>query len=560
MEVSITNEMTEMSAEEKADQEAQEKWLRPSDDNPLKRFALFLLVMYCLWVFLLTLSVMGSGFKLLGGKSSAKMFDFVNNPISGLMIGILATVLVQSSSTTTSIIISLVGANELSVRNAVFMIMGANIGTSVTNTIVAMGHFANKDDLRRGFSAATVHDIFNMLCVVVFLPINWIYPIFEKMTYEMAKNQKACDDDDETCASQEFIKPYISPYAKGIAKYDKNVAKYVSQGYCAGMCDYSFSSDSMKEISKMVCDADANAALGNNCANVHSNYESSWAPDGYLYKKRAPAYFTTGSLSGERAGAATFSYTLPSGYDEANAVDVYDKENAAMVVNAADLLPNTLYRVCPEGKMKTGLCDKRLLKGGLVLDDWDMTDEGAGTFLTVLSLVSLCSCLFCVVYFLQIIVKGPAARVLRAVVGFNGYFNIIIGMGVTILVQSSSITTSTLTPLAAVGLISLEDMLPLTLGANIGTTLTGIMAATVVQSNPVQAWQVALTHLFFNIFGICLWYPVPKVRKVPLDGARFLGKMTAHPKYGKVFPLIYTFVCFFIIPGIAYGITAAAQA
>ena len=95
MEVSITNEMTEMSAEEKADQEAQEKWLRPSDDNPLKRFALFLLVMYCLWVYLLTLSVMGSGFKLLGGKSSAKMFDFVNNPISGLMIGILATVLVR---------------------------------------------------------------------------------------------------------------------------------------------------------------------------------------------------------------------------------------------------------------------------------------------------------------------------------------------------------------------------------------------------------------------------------------------------------------------------------
>jgi sodium-dependent phosphate cotransporter len=103
-------------------------------------------------------------------------------------------------------------------------------------------------------------------------------------------------------------------------------------------------------------------------------------------------------------------------------------------------------------------------------------------------------------------------------------------------------------------------MLPLTLGANIGTTLTGIMAATVVTSNPVQAWQVALTHLFFNIFGICVWYPIPKVRKVPLDAARFLGKMTANPKYGKVFPLIYTFTCFFVIPGIAYGITAAAQA
>ena len=83
------------------------------------------------------------------------MFDVVDNPISGAVIGILATA-PWSSSTTTSIIISLVGANELSVNSAVFMVMGANIGTSVTNTIVAMGHFANQDDLRRGFSAATV--------------------------------------------------------------------------------------------------------------------------------------------------------------------------------------------------------------------------------------------------------------------------------------------------------------------------------------------------------------------------------------------------------------------
>ena len=91
-------------------------------------------------------------------------------PISAMMIGVLATVLVQSSSTTTSIIIALVGANELSVRIAVFMVMGANIGTSVTNTIVAMGHFSNQDDLRRGFSAATVHDCFNLLSVAVSCP------------------------------------------------------------------------------------------------------------------------------------------------------------------------------------------------------------------------------------------------------------------------------------------------------------------------------------------------------------------------------------------------------
>ena len=118
----------------------------------------------------------------------------------------------------------MVAADLFTVKQAIPLIMGANIGTSVTNTIVAMGHFANKDDLRRGFAAATVHDVFNMLNVLVFLPINWIYPFLEKMTYEMAKSQKPCDGDD--CNKTEFLKPYISPYSKGVANYNKNVAKY----------------------------------------------------------------------------------------------------------------------------------------------------------------------------------------------------------------------------------------------------------------------------------------------------------------------------------------------
>ena len=540
--VALTNEMT---AEEKADQAAQAKWLTPSNENPVKKAVLTLLVFYCLWVFLLTLGVMGTGFKLLGGKDSAKMFDVADNPISALMVGILATVLVQSSSTTTSIIVSLVGADELSVKTAVFMIMGANIGTSVTNTIVAMGHFANKDDLRRGFAGATVHDVFNMLNVLIFLPINWIYPIFEKMTYEMAKDQKSCEGDD--CNKTEFLKPYISPYAKGVANYDKKVAKYISQNWCAGQCGKSYSTDAMKLISAEVCTSTTD------CSNVHANYEDNWMSSGYLAKKRAPAYIV-GTASGT---PAEFHYDKPDSCS--TSTKFFDDEDAWTSSVAGSLTAGTCYEVCGS-KVKTGLCDKRLLKGGLVLDDWDMSDNGAGTFLTVVSLISLCSCLFCIVYMLQIIVKGTAARILRKVVGFNGYLNIVIGTFITIMVQSSSITTSTLTPLAAVGLINLEDMLPLTLGANIGTTLTGIMAATVVTSNPVQAWQVALCHLFFNIFGILVWYPVPLIRKVPLDGAKFLGKMTTNPKWGKVFPLMYTFVCFFIIPGIAYGITTAASA
>ena len=136
-------------------------------------------------------------------------------------------------------------------------------------------------------------------------------------------------------------------------------------------------------------------------------------------------------------------------------------------------------------------------------------------------------------------------------IGFNPYLNMVVGMGITIMVQSSSITTSTLTPIAAVGLITLEEMFPLTLGANIGTTLTGIMGATVATSNPVEAMQVALCHLFFNLFGIALWYPVPIMRAVPLRMCRFLGHMTAHPEYGRLFPLAYLSLAIFIVPGIA---------
>ena len=539
-EVKITNEMT---AEEKADADAQAKWLHPSDESPWKKGLLLLVVFFCLWVFLLTLSVMGTGFKLLGGKDSARMFDVVDNPISGVMIGILATVLVQSSSTTTSIIISLVGADELSVRNAVFMVMGANIGTSVTNTIVAMGHFANPDDLRRGFSAATVHDCFNLLTVMIFLPLNWIYPFLDKMTFEMAKDQKACDVDDG-CVKREFLKPYISPYSKGIAGYDKKVAGYISEGYCAGQCGKSYSSSQMKAIQAAVC-ADGK----NDCKNIHKNFQASWVAPGYLNKKRAPGYIKTDASGKATAG---FAYTCP--VDDCSTATKFFVNDTATAVTLA---PNTVYEVCGS-KVKTGLCDQNLLKGGIADERWEMTDNAAGTFLTIISLMTLCSCLFLIVYFLQIIVKGTAARILRRVVGFNGYVNIIIGMGITILVQSSSITTSTLTPLAAVGLINLEDMLPLTLGANIGTTLTGIMGATVVTSNPVAAWQVALCHLFFNIFGILVWYPVPKMRNVPLSMAKILGKHTTHPKYGKVFPLVYTFIVFFVIPGICYGIAVAA--
>jgi sodium-dependent phosphate cotransporter len=429
--------------------------------------------------------------------------------------------------------------------------MGANIGTSVTNTIVAMGHFNNPDDLRRGFAAATVHDCFNLLSVAVFLPLNWIYPFLEKMTYEMTKDMNGCDEDaGDKCKKTEFLKPYVSPYSKGIANYNKDVSKYVSQNYCMGLCDYELNSDALTEVSKIVCAQKGNA---NDCSNVHGGYSGTWMSGGKIAKKRVPAFVST-----DDSGVVSSHYSCPVAAGCDGLTSIYNKTSSTVVLTDGMLAASTTYAVCP--KMKNGLCDKRLLKGGIALTEWKMTDAGAGTFLTIWSLGGLCACLFCIVYALQIIIKGGAARVLKKVIGFNPYLNMLVGMGITIMVQSSSITTATLTPIAAVGLITLEEMFPLTLGANIGTTLTGIMGATVATSNPGEAMQVALCHLFFNLFGILLWYPVPAMRNVPLNACRFLGRMTAHPKYGQAFPLVYTATVFLIIPGICYGIAAAATA
>ncbi|XP_023335516.1 sodium-dependent phosphate transport protein 2A [Eurytemora carolleeae] len=93
-----------------------------------------------LYFFICSLSFLSDSFRVLGGKNIGGLFtksELLQNPIVGVMIGVLVTVLVQSSSTSTSIIVGLVSAGAAPVSTAIPMIMGSNIGTSVTNTIVS---------------------------------------------------------------------------------------------------------------------------------------------------------------------------------------------------------------------------------------------------------------------------------------------------------------------------------------------------------------------------------------------------------------------------------------
>ena len=412
-------------------------------------------VVFFLYFFLFGLDLLGSGAKVMGGCSAGSLFGDETNPIAGLMIGILATVLLQSSSTTTSIIISLVGAESVSVKQGIYMIMGANIGTSVTNTIVAIGHMGDGDQLERAFAGATVHDMFNFLTVACLLPVEVITGYLYYLTKAIVKNI----DNKEGDKWVGPVKKWVGPLGKKVIVANKNVIKAV--------------------------------AKGGSCADFYP-----------------------------------INCTDPS---------------------------NPTKKTCKQ----VGLigCDKKTDKcpAFFQVDASQKDDQLSGLVVFIIGLGILFVCLFALVNVLQKMLLGTSTRIIYKATSMNGYIAIIIGAGLTILVQSSSITTSALTPLVGLGVIRLEEMLPLTLGANIGTTITGILAALI---STTDALQVALAHLFFNITGILIWYPVPFMRQVPLHAARQLGKAT---RIWRGFPILYIGVMFFLVPltflGISYLFT-----
>ena len=119
-------------------------------------------VVLALYLFLVGIKGLSSGIKMLGGDFANQIMTTTSNPFISLLVGILATTLFQSSSTTTSIIVGMVSTGAVTLSGAIPMIMGANIGTTVTNTIVSMGHIRRGNEFKRAFSAATLHDILNV--------------------------------------------------------------------------------------------------------------------------------------------------------------------------------------------------------------------------------------------------------------------------------------------------------------------------------------------------------------------------------------------------------------
>jgi len=423
------------------------------------------MVCFFLYFFLLGLNLLGSAAKVIGGCTAGSLFGDDTNPVASVMVGIICTVLIQSSSSTTSIVVSLVGAESVSVRSGIFMIMGANIGTSVTNTIVAMGHLGDGDELERAFAGATVHDMFNFLSVAIIFPLELITTFLYSISKAMLPDDVAKGDKWEGP-----VKKIVSPLGNLILKANKDVTKAVAKGA--------------------------------NCTDDGPFYPVTCIGEP-SYKNCVPP--KDGCIDGE---------------------------------------------ACPKVGLIT--CDKKAGCPAFFQDGASRRDdEISGAVVFFLALVILIICLIGLVTILQKMLMGVSTRIIYKATNINGYLAMLIGCGITILVQSSSITTSALTPFVGMGALRIEQMFPLTLGANIGTTFTGLLASLV--SDKVESLQVALCHLFFNITGILIWYPVPFMRRVPLNMARTLGKAT---RIWRGFPILYIIVIFLVIPIILFGLSS----
>ena len=441
-------------------------------------------VLISLYFFLFGLDLMGGSFSALGSKGAGNLFTFTDNPIAGLMVGILATVLVQSSSTSTSIVVGLVGADVLAVRQAIPIIMGANIGTSVTNTIVSMAHAGDRIELERAFSGATVHDMFNMLSVLTLLPLEIIIAAISGeggLLYyiSLGLTEAALGSGESDLTFPSPTKEIVSPFTKLFLNKNKDVQKALSFGPPTA------------------------ESCGTDCTKfcVSSSVSKAW-------KKVAKDAYSTDLT------ACTGTVTCDSGTCYTNAGTFYEEH----------------------------IAKGRTIKGGFLKDAGDVA---GGIIGLILSLIVLCVALFVLVKLLHSLVMGQAKKIIMKGTKMNDYLAILVGLLLTIVVQSSSVTTSALTPLVGIGVLPVSKMLPMTLGANIGTTFTSMFAALAVMKK--SSIQIAFCHLLFNIIGILIWFPAPVMRRVVVQGACTLG---FYASYWRVVPLVYILVMFVAVPGL----------
>ncbi len=134
-------------------------------------------MIFSIVLFFISIDLMGAGFIKMGTGITDYIIFATSNPLVALFIGLLATAILQSSSTSTALIVAMVASEAISFSNAVPMVMGANVGTTITSTIVSLGYMNNKKRFRKAISIGTVHDFFNILVVIIIFPLEYWFGV-----------------------------------------------------------------------------------------------------------------------------------------------------------------------------------------------------------------------------------------------------------------------------------------------------------------------------------------------------------------------------------------------
>ncbi|MEE9229090.1 MAG: Na/Pi symporter [Acidobacteriota bacterium] len=356
------------------------------------------LVLAALYLFLVGIGSMGAAFKMMGKSYTEDLLGTTGGPLISLFIGILATTLLQSSSTTTSLVVGLVAAGAIPFHSAIYMVMGANVGTTVTNTIVSLGHITRSNEYHRAFAAATVHDFFNMLVLLVLFPL---------------------------------------------------------------------------EIS-------------------------------------------TGAIDWLSRGA-TSAFKGIGGLNLASPIKLVTKP----AIQALQDLVSTAW--------------------------------GGGWLLLVVAVLFTFGGLIFLVTLLRNIMAAKLGNLFDRVIFKSARRGLVFGLLLTIFVQSSSITTSIAIPLVGAGILTIQQILPYTMGANIGTTATALLAALAAYAaadsgdpesvrHATLGLHVAFYHVLFNVLGVAMgWW----VRWLPISIAEGFARLAL---WNRMIPFLYIVITFYVAP------------
>jgi sodium-dependent phosphate cotransporter len=132
-------------------------------------------IILALLIFLFAIDLMISSLQLLGRDKIETLIRATSDPFTGLFIGLLITALIQSSSTTTTLAVAMVASGSMTLQSAVPIIMGANVGTTITSAIVSLGFINRKKEFKRAVAAGSFHCFFNLLTVILLFPLEYHY-------------------------------------------------------------------------------------------------------------------------------------------------------------------------------------------------------------------------------------------------------------------------------------------------------------------------------------------------------------------------------------------------